>query len=154
MVMIYAVIDTNVLVSALLSRFNNTSTVRLLQLLILGEITPIYSDEILEEYQSVLTRSKFGFPDSLINETLDVIRRFDINSSRQETDEQLPDPKDVVFYEVALSVEDSFLVTGNIKHFPKKPFVVTPAEMLQIIHEMKSPKSGVLSEPAARYGRK
>lgn len=154
MVMIYAVIDTNVLVSALLSRFNNTSTVRLLQLLILGEITPIYSDEILEEYQSVLTRSKFGFPDSLINETLDVIRRFGINSSRQETDEQLPDPKDVVFYEVALSVEDSFLVTGNIKHFPKKPFVVTPAEMLQIIHEMKSPKSGVLSEPAARYGRK
>ena len=152
--MIYAVIDTNVLVSALLSRFNNTSTVRLLQLLILGEITPIYSDEILEEYQSVLTRSKFGFPDSLINETLDVIRRFGINSSRQETDEQLPDPKDVVFYEVALSVEDSFLVTGNIKHFPKKPFVVTPAEMLQIIHEMKSPKSGVLSEPAARYGRK
>lgn len=154
MVMIYAVIDTNVLVSALLSRFNNTSTVRLLQLLILGEITPIYSDEILEEYQSVLTRSKFGFPDSLINETLDVIRRFGINSSRQETDEQLPDPKDVVFYEVALSVEDSFFVTGNIKHFPKKPFVVTPAEMLQIIHEMKSPKSGVLSEPAARYGRK
>lgn len=154
MVMIYAVIDTNVLVSALLSRFNNTSTVRLLQLLILGEITPIYSDEILEEYQSVLTRAKFGFPDSLINETLDVIRRFGINSSRQETDEQLPDPKDVVFYEVALSVEDSFLVTGNIKHFPKKPFVVTPAEMLQIIHEMKSPKSGVLSEPAARYGRK
>ena len=154
MVMIYAVIDTNVLVSALLSRFNNTSTVRLLQLMILGEITPIYSDEILEEYQSVLTRSKFGFPDSLINETLDVIRRFGINSSRQETDEQLPDPKDVVFYEVALSVEDSFLVTGNIKHFPKKPFVVTPAEMLQIIHEMKSPKSGVLSEPAARYGRK
>ena len=154
MVMIYAVIDTNVLVSALLSRFNNTSTVRLLQLMILGEITPIYSDEILEEYQSVLTRSKFGFPDSLINETLDVIRRFGINSSRQETDEQLPDPKDVVFYEVALSVEDSFLVTGNIKHFPKKPFVVTPAEMLQIIHEMKSPKSSVLSEPAARYGRK
>lgn len=154
MVMIYAVIDTNVLVSALLSRFNNTSTVRLLQLLILGEITPIYSDEILEEYQSVLTRAKFGFPDSLINETLDVIRRFGINSSRQETDEQLPDPKDVVFYEVALSVEDSFLVTGNIKHFPKKPFVVTPAEMLQIIHEMKSPMSGVLSEPAARYGRK
>lgn len=154
MVMIYAVIDTDVLVSALLSRFNNTSTVRLLQLLILGEITQIYSDEILEEYQSVLTRSKFGFPDSLINETLDVIRRFGINSSRQETDEQLPAPKDVVFYEVALSVEDSFLVTGNIKHFPKKPFVVTPAEMLQIIHEMKSPKSGVLSEPAARYGRK
>ena len=62
--------------------------------------------------------------------------------------------KDIVFYEVALSVEDSFLITGNIKHFPKKPFVVTPTEMLQIIHEMKSPTSGLLSEPPARYGKK
>ena len=154
MVKIYAVIDTNVLVSALLSRFKDTSTVQLLQLLILGEITPIYNDEIFEEYQTVLTRSKFGFPDTLIDETLDVIRRYGINSSRTEASEQLPDPKDVVFYEVALSVEDSFLVTGNTKHFPRKPFVVTPAEMLRIIHEMKTPKSGMLSEPAARYGRK
>ena len=154
MIKIYAVIDTNVLVSALLSRFKDTSTVQLLQLLILGEITPIYNDEIFEEYQTVLTRSKFGFPDTLIDETLDVIRRYGINSSRTEASEQLPDPKDVVFYEVALSVEDSFLVTGNTKHFPRKPFVVTPAEMLRIIHEMKTPKSGLLSEPAARYGRK
>ena len=152
MVKIYAVIDTNVLVSALLSRFKDTSTVQLLQLLILGEITPIYNDEILEEYQAVLTRSKFGFPDTLIDETLDVIRRYGINSSRTKTTEQLPDPKDVVFYEVTLSVEDSFLVTGNTKHFPQKPFVVTPAEMLRIIHDMKSPKSGLLSEPAVRYG--
>ena len=154
MVKIYAVIDTNVLVSALLSRFKDTSTVQLLQLLILGEITPIYNDEIFEEYQTVLTRSKFGFPDTLIDETLDVIRRYGINSSRTEASEQLPDPKDVVFYEVALSVEDSFLVTGNTKHFPRKPFVVTPAEMLRIIHEMKTPKSGLLSEPDSRYGRK
>lgn len=101
-----------------------------------------------------MTRSKFGFPDTLIDETLDVIRRYGINSSRTEASEQLPDPKDVVFYEVALSVEDSFLVTGNTKHFPRKPFVVTPAEMLRIIHEMKTPKSGLLSEPDARYGRK
>lgn len=154
MVKIYAVIDTNVLVSALLSRFKDTSTVQLLQLLILGEITPIYNDEIFEEYQTVLTRSKFGFPDTLIDETLDVIRRYGINSSGTEASEQLPDPKDVVFYEVALSVEDSFLVTGNTKHFPRKPFVVTPAELLRIIHEMKTPKSGLLSEPTARYGRK
>ena len=44
-----------------------------------------------------------------------------------------PDQKDVVFYEVALSKEDAYLVTGNIKHFPKKPFVVTPAEMVEIL---------------------
>lgn len=153
MVKIYAVIDTNVLVSALLSRFKTTSTVQLLQLLILGDITPIYNDEILSEYYTVLTRPKFGFPHTIIDETLEVIKRYGINSSGKESDEMLPDPKDIVFYEVALSVEDSYLVTGNIKHFPKRPFVVTPAEMLQIIHEIKSAKPGLLSEPSAKYGK-
>lgn len=48
--------------------------------------------------------------------------------------ESFPDSDDAVFYEVALSKEDAFLVTGNIKHFPKKPIVVTPAEMLEILN--------------------
>ena len=102
----------------------------------------------------VLTRPKFNLPESLIDETMEVIKKFGINSSRQEAKEQLPDPKDIVFYEVALANEDSFLVTGNTKHFPKKPFVVTPAEMLQIIQEMKSFNRGLLSEPSLRYGKK
>ena len=70
------------------------------------------------------------------------------------SEETFIDKKDLVFYEVALSKEDSFLVTGNLKHFPKKPFIVSPAEMIQIIHEMQQPKSGLLSEPAARYDTK
>ena len=44
-----------------------------------------------------------------------------------------PDPNDIVFYEVKMSKEETYLVTGNIKHFPKKPFVVTPREMVEII---------------------
>lgn len=152
MVKIYAVIDTNVLVSALLSRFKDTTTVRLMQLLILGDIIPVYNDEIIEEYYTVLTREKFRFPSTLVEEVLQVIRKFGINSSRKETSEFFLDPKDIVFYEVALSVDRSFLVTGNTKHFPKKSYVVTPAELLQIINEMKSSKSGVLSEPPVRYG--
>ena len=81
----------------------------------------------MEEYHNVLTRPKFGFPDTIIDETLEVIKRYGINSSRKESNEVLPDPKDIVFYEVALSIDDSYLVTGNTKHFPKKPFVVNPA---------------------------
>lgn len=38
-----------------------------------------------------------------------------------------------MFYEVALSKEDAFLVTGNQKHFPMTPIVVTPAELLEIL---------------------
>ena len=45
----------------------------------------------------------------------------------------MPDESDRVFYEVALSKEDAYLVTGNQKHFPVTPIVVTPAEMLEIL---------------------
>ena len=38
-----------------------------------------------------------------------------------------------MFYEVALSEEDAYLVTGNTKHFPKSPIVVTPAEMVKLL---------------------
>ena len=150
---IYAVIDTNVIISALLSRHQDSATVKVIDYLYDRTIVPIYNDEILEEYANVLRRPKFNFPERTVNATLEAIRK-GIRSDRLNSDEELPDPKDIVFYEVALSVEDSYLVTGNIKHFPKKPFVVTPAEMLQIIQEMKSPKSGILSEPQAGYGKK
>jgi putative PIN family toxin of toxin-antitoxin system len=151
---IYAVIDTNVIISALLSRHQDSATVKVLDYLYDRTIVPVYNDEILEEYASVLRRPKFNFPERTVNATLEAIRDGGARSDRLSSDEELPDPKDIVFYEVALSMEGSYLVTGNIKHFPKRPFVVTPAEMLQIIHEMKSPKSGLLSEPTSRYGNK
>ena len=52
---------------------------------------------------------------------------------RTKTEEVFIDPKDVVFYEIALSKEGSYVVTGNTKHFPVSPIVVTPAEMLRIL---------------------
>ena len=56
-----------------------------------------------------------------------------VRGERVLSDDFFPDPKDVVFYEVAISKDDAYLVTGNIKHFPKKPIVVTPSEMLEIL---------------------
>ena len=151
---IYAVIDTNVIISALLSRHQDSATVKILDYLYDRTIVPVYNDEILNEYAVVLRRPKFKFSEVTINATLEAIKKGGMRSDRIRTNENLPDPKDVVFYEVALANEDSFLVTGNTKHFPKKPFVVTPAEMLQIIQEMNSPNHGLLSEPSARYGKK
>lgn len=48
---------------------------------------------------------------------------------------ELPDPKDIVFYNVALAGRDknALLVTGNIKHFPVCDFVVTPRRFLEIV---------------------
>ncbi len=64
-----------------------------------------------------------------------------IELSGIQTEEKPSDPKDVIFYEVTMDsrqTEETFLVTGNIRDFPIKPFVVTPKEMLEIIGENKS----------------
>ena len=147
------IIDTNVIVSAFLSRHNDSATVLFLDCLFKGTITPIYNDEILNEYSTVLTRSKFKIAKEKIDAVLTEIKTKGIHSERVNSGETLPDAKDLVFYEVALSKEDSFLVTGNLKHFPKKPFVVSPAEMMEIIHAAMFGGGKILSEPRAMYGR-
>ena len=83
----------------------------------------------------MLHREKFNFDQDEVEEVLKRIKDIGISSQRILSKTYFPDPKDVVFYEVALSKEDSFLVTGNIKHFPEVDFVVTPAEMITIIEE-------------------
>ncbi len=64
---------------------------------------------------------------------IDFFKKEGIDSNRVKSEELFPDPKDAVFYEVALSKDDAYVVTGNLKHFPKSPIVVTPAEMLEIL---------------------
>ena len=131
--MIKAVIDTNVIVSAYITKNLEAATSKVWEAVLQCELTPIYNDEILDEYSEVLRREKFGIPEHLIKWALDKIVTNGVRGERVLSDEFFPDPKDVVFYEVALSKEDAYLVTGNIKHFPRKPIVVTPAEMLEIL---------------------
>ena len=50
----YAVIDTNILVSALLSKNETAATVQVMVQLLSGRITPVYSNEIIAEYVEVL----------------------------------------------------------------------------------------------------
>ena len=73
-----------------------------------------------------------------LKETADALISFivdnGIEASRVNFDEPMPDEDDRVFYEVALSKEDAYLVTGNKKHFPQTPIVVTPAEMMEILN--------------------
>ena len=133
----FVVIDTNVLVSGLLGRNPSSPTVGILNHLLASRevITPLYCEEIFQEYENVLHREKFNFDQDEVEEVLKRIKDIGISSPRILSKSYFPDPKDVVFYEVALSKEDSFLVTGNIKHFPEVDFVVTPAEMMAIIEK-------------------
>ena len=136
--MIYAIIDTNVFVSALFSKNINVATVKVLDAIFQGKIVPLYNDEIIAEYEEVLHRSKFHFTPSLVNKYLKSICKMGISSERVHSDEVFPDQDDVMFYEVALSKEDAYLVTGNTKHFPKTPIVVTPAEMMEILQRKEN----------------
>ena len=131
--MIKAVIDTNVVVSAYITKNLEAATSKVWEAVLQCKLTPVYNDEIFTEYSEVLRRKKFGIPEHLIKWALDKIVTNGVRGERVLSDEFFPDPKDVVFYEVALSKEDAYLVTGNTKHFPKKPIVVTPAEMLEIL---------------------
>ena len=131
--MIKAVIDTNVIVSAYITKNLEAATSKVWEAVLQCKLTPIYNDEILSEYSEVLHREKFGIPEHLIKWALDTIVSNGVRGECILSDEFFPDPKDVVFYEVALSKEDAYLVTGNIKHCPKNPTVVTPAEMLEIL---------------------
>ena len=128
----YAVIDTNVVVSALLSKNIQSPTVVLLNLIVDGKIIPVYNEEILDEYRDVLIRKKFQFDAEKIEAALKAIRA-GVCVERTVSDWHFPDEDDAVFYEVAMSVEDAYLVTGNIRHFPKVSKVVTPAEMIKIV---------------------
>lgn len=131
---VFAVIDTNVLVSALIAPHSESSPYIVMAHVFSGVITPVYNDEILEEYREVLSREKFHLPRHYIESAMFVIQTYGLNLERTKVeDEFFPDLKDVVFYEVKMSKEDAYLVTGNIKHYPRKPFVVTPKEMVEIL---------------------
>lgn len=133
--MTYAVIDANVLVSASITKNPLSPTVKVVANMLGGRIKPVYNRDIIAEYAEVLHRPKFHLNENDIKLLIDSIQKYGIHSDRIPFDGDMPDEKDRPFYEVSLSVEDSFLVTGNLKHFPVTPKVVTPAQMISIIEE-------------------
>ena len=133
--MIYAVIDTNVLVSAMLSHRDDAATVQVLNAVFSGKITPLYHQDILSEYAEVLSRPKFRFALSDINTVISAFINFGVEVFPQPTGEILIDMDDLIFYEVAMEkrADDAKLVTGNQKHYPIKDFIIAPSEMLKIL---------------------
>lgn len=130
----YVVIDTNVLVSAMLKW--DSVPGHIMELVFEGPVVPILNEQIVKEYREVLLRPKFHFPEEIIYDVMKEIQNKGIRVDAEKIDIELPDSKDRVFYEVVMEErkrEDAYLVTGNIKHFPESFFIVTPREMLDII---------------------
>lgn len=123
------VVDTNVLVSGLLSPFGVPG--RIVDLILSRQVNVAYNDSILIEYQNVLSREKFGFSADQIDRILLIFRLQQKAITTPWALHPLPDPDDAVFLEVALATS-KVLVTGNTKHFPLKlrggVTVLTPTE--------------------------
>lgn len=96
---------------------------------------PLYNVDILAEYDEVLRRPRFPFTEGRVRKLIDMVQSFGVAVDPKPTGEILPDVDDLVFYEVVMEKRDdnAYLVTGNIKHFPSRRYIVTPAEMMEII---------------------
>ena len=130
----YAVIDTNVIVSAMLKWDSIPGSI--LELALDGPIAPVLNHEILEEYRQVYLRPKFHLTESIVGDLLDNIIARAVFSDAHKLMLELPDPKDVVFYEVTMEqrkTEDTYLEAGSLKQFPAECFVVTPRHILDIV---------------------
>ena len=134
--MIYAVIDTNVLVAAVKTTKPDSSTSQVLSLVFTGVIKPLVSEEILSEYNDILNLPVLDLNPEKVTDVLEKFREDGLYPGRTKSNEIFPDETDRIFYEISLSVEDSHVVMNNVKHFPKVPRVVTPSEMLALLRSL------------------
>ncbi|MCM1330375.1 MAG: putative toxin-antitoxin system toxin component, PIN family [Ruminococcus sp.] len=123
-----AVIDTNILVSALWSK--KGAPARVVSLIIGGEIIPCYDYRILDEYRDVLKRPKFKFTDAEVSFLLDWIVYNGRSVVAKPLDVDFADKDDKKFYEVAKSC-GAKLITGNIRHFPDDELVLSVNDFLE-----------------------
>lgn len=129
------VLDTNVLVSGLISP--NGPPAEILRFLETRPIVPCFSESILGEYRDVLARPEFRLP---ANRVTSLLQRFEAVGelvAAEPLSGDFPDPKDVLFLEVAIAAHADFLVTGNLRHFPVRlrhgVAVVSPREFIEAL---------------------
>jgi putative PIN family toxin of toxin-antitoxin system len=132
--MIRVVIDTNVLVSALLQPEGLPAAVWMLALS--GRVQPCVSDEVLAEYEDVIRRPRFKRDAETIEGTLQAIRKAARHVGPATHADSCSDPDDNMFLECAEAAHADYLVTGNQRHFPehwKKTRVIGVREFIEIL---------------------
>ena len=126
------VLDTNVLVSGLLSE--NGPPGWIVDLVLSGDLEPVVDNRILAEYRDVLARPELKLPKDFVARLLECLERISLNVTAPPWKQALPDPDDEPFLAVA-GHTDSILVTGNLKHYPPKARggvrVLLPGEFLE-----------------------
>jgi putative PIN family toxin of toxin-antitoxin system len=126
------VLDTNILVSALLSPFGPPA--RVLDMVLSGDIRAAYDDRLMAEYREVLARAKFSFAPEDVATVLAYLEADGERVTARPLPCELPDPDDLSFLEVAAQAE-AMLITGNAAHYPEavrgEVKVVAPGEFIR-----------------------
>ena len=118
----------------------------ILEFALRGIIIPVLNEEIIREYRTVLMRPKFHLTAEIVNDLIQTLEYYGEYIEPERLDIKLPDPKDVIFYEVVMEKRKgnmTYLVTGNIKHFPQEYFIVTPRELINILNGNSTAKDDV-----------
>lgn len=127
------VLDTNVLVSGLLTPFGPSG--KIVRMVFSGELTLYIDARILVEYKDVLHRPRFKFNKDDIGILLDFIKQYGQFTSSSPLKNRLPDPDDEPFLEVAFAGMVKSLVTGNRKHFSSSVIkginILSPSEFIE-----------------------
>jgi putative PIN family toxin of toxin-antitoxin system len=122
------VFDSNVLVSAFWTESGKAA--RVLRMFIEGKLLLIYSQDILTEYKTVLSRPKLQFKRVRIGELVNHIRKNGVNVNPPFSDIAFVDESDRKFYDAAKTY-NAILITGNLKHYPNEPFIMTVSDFLE-----------------------
>ena len=135
------VLDTNVLVSGLLSPFGPPGDI--VRLLAAGAVRACYDARILDEYREVLSRPVLRIAEGRVESLLHQVAADGVLVTAQPLAIRLPDPDDEVFLAVALAGNARCLVTGNLRHYPKpirkRMPVVSPRDFLDLYRESEPP---------------
>lgn len=128
------VLDTNVLVSALLRPQSLPG--RVLDLVLARQVALALDVRIFTEYQDVLLRPEFAFSRERVSDLLQFVWQVSERVQAAPLSIRLPDPDDVMFIEVAVSALTDTVVTGNLKHFPLSQRcgvrVLSPREWVEV----------------------
>ena len=123
------VIDTNVIVSAILSVQSNPY--KILNLIGNDEtICVYYCVDILAEYRRVLAYERLNISAETQKGILNTIKKFGILIEPSASDIPMTDETDRIFYDTAKAA-GAVLITGNIKHYPAEHFIMPPADFIK-----------------------
>jgi len=122
------VLDTNVLVSALWNKHGSPAVI--VRQVLEGSLLICYDSRIIAEYTDVLHRPEFPFEAADIDVLLNWIKEKGLSVVALETEIDFIDDDDRMFYEVAVFC-NATLITGNTRHYPEEPFIMTVADFFR-----------------------